>query len=93
MTDTLTTNGRWTIDRRVPLALLITGIVQFGGACAGGAVLYATVNSHSDRLSRLETAASASLESLHLVQIDITRISAQMQFIVDRERRQDEARR
>jgi hypothetical protein len=84
-------DNRWSIDRRVPLALIIAGIVQFGVACAAGAALYANVAAHGDRIARLETSYATNNETLRMMQIDVARIDERVAILVQHQLRGDPA--
>ena len=76
----------WTIDRRVPVALIIAGVMQFGAACASVAVLYATVTSLNGRVSTIEASRAARHEveaaTMSALQVDIAKIFERLDAIM-----------
>lgn len=76
----------WTIDRRVPLALIVAGLVQFGLGCSAVAVLYSTVSAQGGRISSIEASRSerheAELVTATNMRVDIARISERVDMIL-----------
>lgn len=76
--DTEPASAKWSIDRRVPLALIIAGLAQFGTFCAGGAVLYVTVTAHTERLVHLEATGVENASALRLLQLSNTELLSRL---------------
>ncbi len=73
----------WSIDRKVPIALVIAATVQLGVACVWAGAAYSTITAHSDRLAHLEAASAATTDTLYQMRIDVARIAERMAFLVD----------
>ncbi len=80
----------WSIDRRVPMALMIAGLLQFGALCAGGAVLLSTVSDHTRRISAIEESRTirhdAEGQTLASLQIEIAKIAERLDVILSLQR-------
>ena len=82
----------WSIDRRVPLALIIAGVLQFGLGCGAVAVLYSNVNTQGQRISAIEASRAerheSELKTIQTMQIDIARIFERVDSILALQRRE-----
>jgi hypothetical protein len=73
----------WTLDRRVPLAMIIAMFIQFGGFVWWFATLNVTVTSQGDRISRLEMDRTAASQTLSSMQALLARIDERTGYLTD----------
>jgi len=89
--------SRWSIDRRIPVAMIVLLLTKFGLICAAFAVLSWTVNAQGARISTIEVSREARHEteakSLVAMQVDIARIVERVDSILAMQRRHEEAAR
>lgn len=84
--------NRWSIDRRIPLALIIALVAQFAGVCVGAGIMYDKLDSHSVSIARLEVSGAARDGVQQKMQIDMALIGQRLTDLVDHQVRQDQGR-
>jgi hypothetical protein len=73
----------WTLDRRIPLALIVMMTVQFGGVIYWVASLSTTVGLQGVRISQLETDSRTNFELLNEVKVLLGRIDERTAILTD----------
>ena len=73
----------WTLDRRVPLALIITMVMQFGAIVFWVATLNSAVLSQDKRITALELDNKKSADVLNDVKVLLGRIDERTAGLVD----------
>jgi hypothetical protein len=83
---------RWSIERRIPLGLVVVVVLWLGAACGAVAVLYSTVTSQGERITRLEALSATNTTTLQTIQVDVARIFERVDSILSLQRREDAKR-
>jgi hypothetical protein len=76
----------WTLDRRIPLAVIVTTMVQFGAIIYWVASISTTVGLQGARISRLETDTRTNFELLNDAKVLLGRIDERTAMLADSSR-------
>jgi hypothetical protein len=73
----------WTIDKRIPIALIVAIVANFVGVVFWVATLNSAVVNQGERITHLEADRSAAATTLQALQITVARIDERIAYIID----------
>jgi hypothetical protein len=74
----------WRLDKRVPIAVVMSILIQFGGVMWWVSNVSSSVTSTQDRVTKLEAVSATNGAMMAQVQVLMARLDERIQFLIER---------